>query len=335
MVPTTQQLLTIGGNSSSAASANAASLITALSRYGAQFGLDLPHRLAHYIAQLAEESGGWKWDRELASGKEYEGRGDLGNVQPGDGVRYKGRTMGQITGRANYRAFTTWARKNIDTNAPDFEASPDLLNTDPWEGLGPLWFWSTHDLNDLADENNIEQITKRWNGGLNGFDVRVNFYVRTALVFIGVGPTDIRVFQKAAQIEGLLPPDTDKVKQVDGDAGPKTRAALHQKLVELSPTWLTADTKRAPVVETVTETVTKHVETPVAVVAKGSDKRNWLAWPLSGISVTTLFTSFADLPWQYKVASGIVVLVLAGVLYFLGDRIIRRVKTLRDEINAA
>lgn len=334
MVPTTEQLLSIGGNSSSAASANAASLLTALSRYGAQFGLDLPHRIAQYLGQLAEESGSWKWDQEIASGKAYEGRQDLGNTQPGDGVRFKGRTMGQITGRANYRAFTAWVRKNVDANSPDFEDKPELLNTDPWEGLGPIWFWSTHDLNDLADENNIEQITKKWNGGLNGFNVRVNFYVRAALVLLNYGPTDVTEFQRAAQAEGLLPPDTDKVKQVDGDAGPKTRAALHQKLVELSPTWLTTDTKRGPVVETVTNTVTKHVETPVAVVAKGSDKRNWLWWPAGGIGATSIFQAFTDLPPLYKVGVGVATIALIVVLLFLGDRIIRRVKNLRDEINA-
>jgi hypothetical protein len=76
------------------------------------------------------------------------------------------------------------------------------------------------------------------------------------------------------------------------------------------------------------------VETPVAVVAKGSDKRAWLWWPAGGMGGLGIVQSFTELPWQYKLGVGVGIIALLVILLFLGDRIIRRVKTLRDEINA-
>jgi hypothetical protein len=68
-------------------------------------------RQAHFLAQLAHESDGFRTTVEYASGAAYEGRQDLGNTEPGDGRRFKGRGLIQCTGRANYRAFTaSWAR---------------------------------------------------------------------------------------------------------------------------------------------------------------------------------------------------------------------------------
>lgn len=312
MVPTKEQLTAIAIGPTNAD--NVTSIIMALDRFGAQFGLDLPHRLAHFFAQLGEESGGFRWDKELASGAEYEGRKDLGNVNPGDGARFKGRTGGQITGRVNYRAFTAWVRANVAANAPDFEANPELLNTDPWEGLGPIWYWATRKLNALADEDNIEQITKKWNGGLNGFQARVEYLVRSSLVFLNFGPTDVRGFQLSAQDSGLY------IGTIDSDPGPKTRAALHKALAGDVATTHDIKIAAAPVVENVA------VATPM--VAKGADKpgiaRLWTVVPLLGTPVA----AFGGLD---NVTKGIILgVVLIGVvaLWLRGEQIAARTKQL-------
>ena len=73
--------------------------------YAPIFGITTALRAAHYIAQVAHETGQLQWLEELASGAQYEGRKDLGNVCKGDGKRFKGRGYLQTTGRANYRKY--------------------------------------------------------------------------------------------------------------------------------------------------------------------------------------------------------------------------------------
>lgn len=240
--------------------ANAKSVVIALDRYGALFGLDQPHRLVQDLAQLMHESADFRYDRELwgptPAQKGYEGRADLGNTQPGDGKKFAGHTAMQITGRANTTRFRDWCRKFIDPRAPDFVEHPELMNTDPWEGLGPIWYWSVgnptgQSLNRYADQGDIENITRKINGGLNGYADRLDYLVRISLVMLGFAPTDVRGFQTKA---GL---------RVDGDPGPKTRAALHQALVRLTaPVARADDVQAAPVVE----------EKPVAVTPPALDK---------------------------------------------------------------
>lgn len=182
--------------------------------------LNDPPVLAQFLAQVLHESGGLRWTREIwgptPAQARYEGRRDLGNTQPGDGKRFMGRDLIQVTGRANYRALTAWLRARWP-GAPDFEATPDALLWPEHLGRGAVWFFLTRpDLLRYAREGNIEMVTRRVNGGLNGYDERLRWYDRAALALTGVA--SIRQFQAQA---GLVE---------DGISGPKTRAALHQRL---------------------------------------------------------------------------------------------------------
>ena len=130
------------------------------------FGLmDNPLRLVHFMAQLAHESGSFKYMEEIASGAAYEGRKDLGNTQPGDGVRYKGRGPIQCTGRANYRTYGRKIGINLE-RYPELAANPSI-------GLHiACVYWADRKLNELADKDDVAGITRKVNGGVNGLEDR-------------------------------------------------------------------------------------------------------------------------------------------------------------------
>lgn len=136
----------------------------------AEFDIDTPRRQAAFLAQIAHESGQLRWVRELASGNAYEGRIDLGNNVLGDGPRYKGRGLLQITGRANYRE----CGKALNL---DLIAYPELLEEPVNACRSAAWFWRTRDLNPLADANRFAALTKRINGGYNGLDERLQYWI--------------------------------------------------------------------------------------------------------------------------------------------------------------
>ena len=123
--------------------------------------LDNPLRLIHFLAQLAHESGNFKYMEEIASGAAYEGRKDLGNTQAGDGKRFKGRGPIQLTGRANYRKYGQQL-------GIDFENNPAIVAIPSVGLLVACKFWSDNGLNELADKDDVLSITKRINGGTNG-----------------------------------------------------------------------------------------------------------------------------------------------------------------------
>ena len=133
-------------------------------------------RAAMFCAQVGEESISLTAPTELASGAEYEGRADLGNTHPGDGVRFKGRGFIQITGRFNYRELSRWAHsKGLVPSATYFIDHPRQLATDKYVWLGPIWYWTVaRPMNHLADAGNIEDATRAINGGLNGIADRTN-----------------------------------------------------------------------------------------------------------------------------------------------------------------
>jgi len=127
-----------------------------------KYQINTPLRLCHFLAQVLHESGTFHYNTEIASGEAYEGRKDLGNIVNGDGRRYKGRGYIQITGRSNYKAVT-------QALGCDFINNPEKLAEAPWNMLSAGWYWNSRKLNDWADKDDITTITKKVNGGLNGF----------------------------------------------------------------------------------------------------------------------------------------------------------------------
>ena len=127
-----------------------------------------PARETHFLAQVAHESGGFNYVRELATGDAYEGRKDLGNTETGDGRRYRGRGLIQITGRANYAACG-------EAMGLDLVGHPELLEEPVNAARSAAWFWDSRNLNKLADLGDARAITKRINGGTNGLQDRLTY----------------------------------------------------------------------------------------------------------------------------------------------------------------
>lgn len=154
-----------------------------------EFAIDSLGRSSAFLAQVAHESGGFRYLRELASGAAYEGNAHLGNVQAGDGPRFKGRGLVQITGRKNYGL----AGEALGLPLLD---QPELLEEPINACRSAGWFWTVGaglnlskvalaygvpprvNLNDLADEGDFEGITLAINGGLNGQDDRLAYFRR-------------------------------------------------------------------------------------------------------------------------------------------------------------
>lgn len=139
--------------------------------------LETPLRLAHFMAQVCHESGGFRWMEEIASGAAYEGRADLGNTQPGDGKRYKGRGPLQLTGRANYRSIGRQIGIDLERH-PEIAAFPSV----------GIWiaciYWTTRGLNALADQDDVLAITKKVNGGVNGLADRKDWLAKMKAVVL-------------------------------------------------------------------------------------------------------------------------------------------------------
>lgn len=142
-------------------------------------GITTPERAAMWAAQLGHESVGLRYMEEIADGSAYNGRRDLGNTQPGDGPRFKGRGPIQLTGRNNYRAFTAWAHREGHSQY-DFEALPHLLSEPHWGFLAATYYWTVArpQINSLSDKRDLEGVTRAINGGLNGIADRRNRYDR-------------------------------------------------------------------------------------------------------------------------------------------------------------
>jgi predicted chitinase len=142
--------------------------VSNFNKHAEEYGINTPLRLAHIIAQFSVESDGFNTLKEYASGREYEGRKDLGNTHTGDGVRYAGRGAIQITGRANYKKYGDMIGVDLE-NHPEKALDPEIAV------LVSLAYWKDHKLSDYADHDDILTITKRINGGTNGLVDRKHY----------------------------------------------------------------------------------------------------------------------------------------------------------------
>jgi putative chitinase len=131
-------------------------------------------RIAHFMGQVTHECAGFRTTEEFASGAAYEGRADLGNTRPGDGRRYKGRGLLQLTGRANYRRYGGLLDLPLEDH-PELAADPVTSLRIACE------YWKDRDINEQADADDLVRVTRLVNGGTNGLDDRGG-YLRRAKV---------------------------------------------------------------------------------------------------------------------------------------------------------
>lgn len=138
-----------------------------------EFEINTPQRQAMFLAQIGHESGGLKYTTEIwgptPAQSRYEGRKDLGNVQPGDGYKFRGRGLIQTTGRYNFEATGKALGVDLLSN-PEALAQPTLA------ARSAAWFWKTKGLNQIADRGDNLAATKRINGGTNGLAERQALY---------------------------------------------------------------------------------------------------------------------------------------------------------------
>jgi predicted chitinase len=204
-----------------------------------EFQITTPARAQMFLAQVGHESGSLRYMEEIASGAAYEGRKDLGNTQPGDGRKYKGRGPIQLTGRANYAAAGKALGLDL-INHPELAADPrNAFRVSAW------WWWQAG-LNPIADRRDVNAATRRINGGTNGLTDRQQRYARTSALGDAVLPgkagpipdrtlrqgdsgNDVKELQTYLLRGGYLPKG-DKAKKIppaiDGDYGARTTKAV-------------------------------------------------------------------------------------------------------------
>jgi len=178
---TQPQLIKIMPNARAQAGVFVPALNDAMSRHR----IDTPKRMAAFLAQIGHESGQLRYVRELGNDA-YLSKYDtgalavrLGNTPQvdGDGQRYRGRGLIQITGRDNYLhcSLGLFGDKRL-------LALPELLEQPQWAAESAAWFWEQNGLNELADRDQFNSITRRINGGLNGLEDRLQLWARARAV---------------------------------------------------------------------------------------------------------------------------------------------------------
>lgn len=160
----------------------AAIYVEALNHAMTEFECDTLGRQASFLAQVAHESGSLKYTLELADGRNYDPTvnpvlaANLGNTEPGDGPRFKGRGLLQITGRANYEACSLALKRNLVEDMA-------YLETPMGASRSAAWFFKARGCLAHADLGNFWSVSKIINGGTNGLDDRIRHYVRIRKVF--------------------------------------------------------------------------------------------------------------------------------------------------------
>jgi putative chitinase len=142
-----------------------------------RFKINTPVRLRHFLAHTGHESGGLQWLEEIASGADYEWREDLGNIYEGDGMRYKGAGVIQLTGRFNYQNFAEYMKDDRIMEGHEYVAK-----NYPFSSAG--FWWENNGMNELCDRNpnDIRATTLRVNGGYNGLEDRERRFALAAEV---------------------------------------------------------------------------------------------------------------------------------------------------------
>lgn len=171
-----------------------ASLVEWINKICPDYEIDSAQELAHFLAQACHESDHFKTTREYASGRVYEGRLDLGNKFPGDGVRFRGRGIFQTTGRSNY------LQLGIKKGQRDlFINTPELLEQPEYAVWSACEYWKTRNLNDISNHPDSDILKKKYrkkvidvspiefisitiNGGYNGMEDRKKSYQRAKRV---------------------------------------------------------------------------------------------------------------------------------------------------------
>lgn len=143
-------------------------MTVAFNKHLPRYGMTTPLRISHFMSQAARESSDFRTLIEQgseASFAKYDGDQRLGNTQPGDGARYRGRGVIQLTGRSNYRAYGALLNLDLEGN-PELAANPDIA------AQVFLTYWCQRKINDVADKDDVNAVTRRINGGLNGLEDR-------------------------------------------------------------------------------------------------------------------------------------------------------------------
>lgn len=203
-------------------------------------------RIAHFMGQIVHESAGMRTTQEFASGAAYEGRRDLGNTQKGDGRRYKGRGLLQLTGRENYRVYGAAIGADLEGN-PELAAEPEMSLTIACE------YWQKRKINPHCDRDDLIAVTKKVNGGTNGLADRRKY----------LGKAKTALQRIIALDPGLEVPAENRPILRRGSRG--GAVADLQELLRAAGMSLTIDGDFGPA----TDTMVRHFQASKGLVADG------------------------------------------------------------------